>query len=106
MVGLALMAFYFNPMDSAKKMEVDAAFFEEVFTAALEVIKRADTSESDIMEILLVFDAVCCDQARAISGDKEMNETAFRAAAHASGVVPNTLMALLEEKPGKLGTNN
>ena len=52
-----------------------------------------------------MFDAICCDQARVLSGASQMTETEFRAAAHASGVVPDTLKALIEQKPGQLGTN-
>jgi hypothetical protein len=34
-----------------------------------------------------------------------MTETEFRVAAHASGVVPDSLKALIEQNPGQLGSN-
>ena len=35
-----------------------------------------------------------------------MSETEFRAAAHASGFVPNTLKALIDEDSGKIGASS
>ena len=43
-IGLALMGFYFCPMESSKKPSVDAAFINKVFSEAKSVIERADLS--------------------------------------------------------------
>ena len=98
-VGLALMCFYFSPLTASARPEADAALISKVFASAIEIMKRGDLFPYDISEMLLLFDTLCVDQANKLG---KLSEPEFRAAAHASGVIPNTLKALIDKDTGSL----